>query len=104
VDILAARQLHGEALLLAAAGGAVVVDCSRCERLDASALQILLALDAHFRERQATLRIVGGSPAVRAWLRVAGCASLLPAAHAGSPTDERTGGEIESAQNSAYRG
>jgi anti-anti-sigma factor len=55
----------------------LVVDLSGIEHLDASALQILLAVLAEQRRRDGVLRLVHGSDRLRRWFEFAGAAELL---------------------------
>jgi anti-anti-sigma factor len=55
----------------------IVVDLSGIEHLDASALQILLAIAAGQRGRDGALRLAHGSAGLRRWFEFAGAQELL---------------------------
>jgi ABC-type transporter Mla MlaB component len=57
----------------------LVLDLSRVEYLDASALQVLLAIQAEQRGRGAGFQLVNSSPQLRRWFEYAGAADLLDA-------------------------
>jgi anti-anti-sigma factor len=78
VDVSSAARLREEALRLASAGGAVILDWSGCRYLDAAALQTLLALKRRLEGGGGTLRVGRDAAAVREWLVIAGASSLLP--------------------------
>ena len=78
VDVASAGRLREEALRLAAAGGAVILDWAECRYLDAAALQILLALQRRLETAGGSLRVGRDASAVREWLAMAGASALLP--------------------------
>ena len=88
VDASSAARLREEALRLASAGGAVILDWAECTYLDAAALQIVLALKIRLEATGGSLRVGRDAPPVREWLMVAGADSLLP-----RPGDPEAGGK-----------
>jgi ABC-type transporter Mla MlaB component len=79
VDVSSTVRLHREALRLACAGGAVMLDWAECRHLDTAALQTLLALKRRLEAGGGSLRVGRDSTTVRAWLALAGASALLPA-------------------------
>jgi len=55
-------------------GGDVAVNLDRVDHLDASALQILLALDLEQKRRGQNLRLDHASPDLQKWFQFAGVA------------------------------
>jgi anti-anti-sigma factor len=88
VDVSSAVRLREEALRLASGGGAVILDWAGCRHLDASALQMLLALKRRLETGGGSLRVGRDASAVRAWLAMAGASALLPA-----PDEREASGE-----------
>ena len=86
VDVSSAVRLREEALRLASAGGAVILDWADCRYLDAAALQTLLALKRRIEAGGGSLRVGRDSPAVRAWLTMAGASILLQAPNEHEPS------------------
>lgn len=77
VDVSEARVLHEVALALAPCSSGVTVDCADVERLDAAAVQVLLALRTRLVAAGATLRCAHVLPTVEAILRLAGVREAL---------------------------
>jgi len=69
-----AEELRDAALGALEAGGDVTANLARVDHLDASALQILLALDAEQKRRGRNLELVNASTHMRQWLDYAGVA------------------------------
>lgn len=67
-----ADELREAALASLLAGNDVTVDVDRIDHLDASALQILLALDSELKRRKQNLRIANASPHLFKWFQFAG--------------------------------
>lgn len=87
MDVASVARLHEEALRLASAGGAVILDWAGCDRLDAAALQTLLALKRRLEAGGGSLRVGRDAPGIRAWLTMAGASSLLPAPTGHEPAE-----------------
>jgi anti-anti-sigma factor len=85
VDVSVAVRLHEEALRLASAGGAVIIDWAECRSLDAAALQTLLALKRHLEAGGGSLRVGRDAAPIRDWLAMAGADALLPAPKENEP-------------------
>jgi anti-anti-sigma factor len=66
VNVFLASQLHEEAVRLAESGQDVLVDCEQVESVDASALQILVALQEALAAHGRTVQFRGGS---EQWIR-----------------------------------
>ncbi len=79
-------QLWTSALAIAREGGDVNVPLDGLEHLDASALQILLALAAELRRTGHNLELAGPQAALERWFEIAGAAALLRPASA-TPTN-----------------
>lgn len=78
IDLFAASELWDSARACARLGLEVEVDCSSLESLDASAVQILLALRRHLqKEGHASLKLTQLSERVATHLGHAGAWSLL---------------------------
>lgn len=77
VTVEHARVLHERAAEVRLAGGDVAVDCADVERLDASALQVLLALRAALEVAGRGLVLEHVPAALDGMLRLAGAAVLL---------------------------
>jgi ABC-type transporter Mla MlaB component len=89
VDVFEAAALHGVLVELAREGVGVHVDVSRCEDLDGSALQLLVAFERACRARTAPVAFAGarGRPGrLLAWVGLDG-----PATH-GGPAGPGSGG------------
>jgi anti-anti-sigma factor len=74
-----ARRLKEEALAALGGSGTVTLDVSRAEYLDATALQVLLALDTALATRGRSLRVVAMAPSLEDTLRVVGLAGAIGA-------------------------
>src|SRR4051812_24134054 len=77
VDLFAAADLRELALQCVESGRATVVACEQLERIDCSALQLLLMLEQHQRERGSEFTLLGVPGNVLHYLRLAGARSLL---------------------------
>jgi anti-anti-sigma factor len=77
VDVSRAAEWLSEAKRAAAKAGGVTVQCEGLERLDASGLQILLALKRAVEDRGRGFRVVGLRPHVAALLQRVGAGALL---------------------------
>jgi anti-anti-sigma regulatory factor len=77
VTVEHARLLHERAVELRLAAGPVAVDCADVERLDASALQVLLALRVALLAAGRHLVLEHVPAALDATLRLAGAEALL---------------------------
>ena len=86
VDAGAAIPLHQNARELAGARKPVVIELSAAERLDASALQILLALQKAMTASGKTLSVAATPPQIRNYLEIAGVSGLLLEGSAGAPS------------------
>ncbi len=73
-DWMPADELRGAALSALVAGNDVTVNVGSVDHLDASALQILLALDAEQKKRGRNLEVANASPHLRQWFEYAGAA------------------------------
>ena len=73
-DWMSTDELRAAALAAVEAGGGVTLRLDGIDHLDASALQILLALDAEQKKRGVQLEITGASPHLRQWFAYAGAA------------------------------
>lgn len=67
-----AEELHQAALAASLQGKGVILNLDRVDHLDASALQILLALHAAESKRGENLQLVKASPRLRKWFEFAG--------------------------------
>ena len=72
IDVSAASQLRDAGQNTMDSAGGAVVDFSRAERLDSSALQVLLALDFALKRSGRSLRTRGLDENIRAYLRLCG--------------------------------
>lgn len=77
VDVRCAAELRAAAIALARRGTDVRIDCEAVERLDVTALQILLALDAHLRAAGKHLRLTSVPAGLEDQLRAAGADAVL---------------------------
>ena len=68
------EDLREVALAALEAGGDVAVNLDRIDHLDASALQILLALSVEQKRRGKDLQLAHASPALQKWFEFAGAA------------------------------
>ncbi|HEX3661415.1 MAG TPA: STAS domain-containing protein [Acidobacteriaceae bacterium] len=66
--------------------GELALDLSGLEHLDASALQVLLAIRAEQHRRDGTLRLTNASGNLRKWFEYAGAAELLTGTYIGKVT------------------
>jgi anti-anti-sigma regulatory factor len=73
-DWVPAEELREAALACVNCGGDVTINLDHIDHLDASALQILLALDAEQGKRSRTLLFVKASSPLRDWFEFAGVA------------------------------
>jgi anti-anti-sigma regulatory factor len=73
-DWMPAEELCAAALAAVEAGNDLTINLDRIEHLDASALQILLALDAEQKKRGRGLELADASPHLRQWFDYAGAA------------------------------
>jgi len=67
-----AEDLRDAALSGSQAGNGITVNLARIDHLDASALQVLLALDMELKKRGATLQLANPSPHLQQWFQFAG--------------------------------
>jgi anti-anti-sigma regulatory factor len=73
---MAPEDLREAALAVSAHGGDVVLNLHGIDHLDATALQILLALDADQKVRKQHLQLTSASPRLRQWFEFAGAVDL----------------------------
>jgi anti-anti-sigma regulatory factor len=73
-DWMPVEDLREASLAASGAGNDVTVNLDRIDHLDASSLQILLALDVEQKKRGATLQLANLSPHLRQWFEFAGAA------------------------------
>jgi anti-anti-sigma regulatory factor len=73
-DWMPVEDLREAALAASGAGNDVTVNLDRIDHLDASSLQILLALDVEQKKRGTTLQLANPSPHLRQWFEFAGAA------------------------------
>ena len=73
-DWLPAHELREAALNALETGHDVTVNLDKVDHLDASALQILLALDAEQKRQGRHLELANASPHLRQWFEYAGAA------------------------------
>ena len=71
-DWMPAEELRDAALVALEAAGDVTVNLANLDHLDASALQILLALDAEQKRRGRNLELVNASTHLVQWFHYAG--------------------------------
>lgn len=71
-DWMPAEELHASAVAAASSGKNVTLNLDRINHLDASALQILLALDADLKQRGRNLKLAKASPQLLKWFEFAG--------------------------------
>lgn len=76
-DWMPAEELRDAALTAVGQGKDVTLDLDRVDHLDASALQILLALDAEQKKRGRNLQLAKASPHLRQWFEFAGVAEFF---------------------------
>jgi len=77
IDVFLARDLLDAAKRAALATGDVAVDCVKLERLDTSALQVLLALERTLGTQGRRTEVLGANDAVRAFFDFSGAGRLL---------------------------
>lgn len=77
VDVRVAQHLHRVAMLASSGRGPVVVHCADVERLDYSALQLLIALERALAKAGDRLCLLEVPAAMERLLRLAGSARLL---------------------------
>ena len=71
------EDLREEALAALEADNNVIVHLDRLDHLDASSLQILLALDMEQKKRGKTLQLANPSAQLRKWFELAGAAEYF---------------------------
>lgn len=71
-DWMPADELRESALAVLSQQSDVTLSLDRIDHLDASALQILLALDSELKARQRHLRLAHASPQLLKWFELAG--------------------------------
>jgi anti-anti-sigma factor len=71
-DWMPAEELHASAVAAASTGNDVALNLDRIDHLDASALQILLALNEDLNKRGHRLELAKASPHLRKWFEFAG--------------------------------
>lgn len=71
-DWMPVEELHASAVAAASTGNDVTLNLDRIDHLDASALQILLALHADLNRRGRSLELAKASPHLRKWFEFAG--------------------------------
>jgi anti-anti-sigma regulatory factor len=69
---MSADELREAALAALLHGDDVTIDVDRIDHLDASALQILLALDSELKRRKQNIHIEKASPQLLKWFQFAG--------------------------------
>jgi len=85
-DWIPAEQLRDAAMAALAESREVIVNLGKVDHLDASALQILLALDAEQKRQGRHLQLANASSHLRQWFDYAGAADHL--SMSGSKNDE----------------
>lgn len=73
-DWMPAEELRETALAALAASHDMTLNLDRIDHLDASAMQILLALDVEQKNRGQHLHLVNASPQLRQWFEFSGAA------------------------------
>ena len=73
-------ELQANALACLSSGKPLVVSCVNADRLDSSALQILIALANELRKKGSALRLTGVSDSLAAYIKCAGLLDMLQAA------------------------
>ena len=76
-DWMPAEELRTAALGAVETGNEVTLNLGGIDYLDASALQILLALGAEQKKRGRRLEVAGASPHLRQWFEYAGAVEVL---------------------------
>jgi anti-anti-sigma factor len=79
VDLFVAASFHDIALKCVESGRATRVDCRQLERIDGSALQLLLVMARDHHQRAAEFTLLGVPDDVSRYLRLAGARPLLDA-------------------------
>jgi anti-anti-sigma regulatory factor len=77
LGIADASRLHASLVALLDEGGDVTVACDEAEHVDASVLQILLALKEALRQEGRTLQFAGLPPAMESFWRLTGVGAIL---------------------------
>jgi anti-anti-sigma factor len=77
IDIFVAADLHATAKQLTALGKDVTITCAQTEGLDASAMQILLALQTELHILGKRLVLTDVSPSVTKWIAYGGIANMV---------------------------
>ena len=86
IDINCVRDLHRRLSDAAISAAGVALDCRAVERLDGSALQVILALKEEVLRQGRTLEIAGASGSLYRYFATAGVASHLVPETASSRT------------------
>jgi anti-anti-sigma regulatory factor len=73
-DWMPVEEFRAAALAASRSGNNMTVNLDRIDHLDASSLQILLALDVEQKKQGATLQLAKPSPHLRHWFEFAGAA------------------------------
>lgn len=73
-DWMPAEELREAALAALEASHDMTLNLDRIDHLDASAMQILLALDVEQKSRGQQLRLVNASPQLQQWFELSGAA------------------------------
>lgn len=73
-DWMPAEELRETALAALEASHDMTLNLDRIDHLDASAMQILLALDVEQKSRGQQLRLVNASPQLQQWFELSGAA------------------------------
>jgi anti-anti-sigma regulatory factor len=102
IDVFLAGELLEHARRAFAAAGDVRIDCAALERLDTSALQILLALQRELEEHGRRLELRAVSDQVGAFFVLGGAERLLPQAEP-EPLANAAAEEIEPAEQTSSR-
>jgi anti-anti-sigma factor len=77
IDVSVAEELHHQAMDLVESGKNVVIELGQTERLDASALQVLLAMRQDLVRRGRSFSMAGYGPEIRNYLERAGVSGDL---------------------------
>lgn len=78
VDVRAAADLQRELLAFGIPGGDVTLDWSEAERVDLSAIQLLLAFRTAPLSAGRAFWVSGDKPSIREYLRIAGLSDHFP--------------------------
>jgi anti-anti-sigma regulatory factor len=77
IDVFVAADLYTTAKQLVALGKDVTISCTRTEGLDASAVQILLALQTELHIQGKRLTVTDVPPAIKKWITHGGLAHVV---------------------------